>query len=840
MFPDDYANFDLLLLDLGDRCQARVVDSPAGQAATEFALPVVESGAPASAQALGQLLYAGAFGGDVGVLLTRSRDQAQATGKGLRIRLRIDPQSPALAALPWEYLYVDGWGTFPALSTQTPLVRYVELDQPERTAPATRPLRILAAIPSPADAAPLPVEKEWMRLQTAVAPLVADGSVVIERLAAPTLGALQDRLRAVDVHVLHFVGHGVFDVRRGEGGLLFENEQRQGQLVPAGQLAALLRDEGLHLVFLAACEGARTGPSDVFGGVATRLVQQAIPAVLAMQLPVSVQAASTLACEFYKAVAGGYPLDAAVAEARKKLYAAGEPREWGIPVLYLRTPEGGIFARPAQQEKAAAAGSWPLRGSLWLGAGLLGIALLAGFGSLLLSDWVEIRTSITIVIGVLASLLGFIGFSGDRRLGQQAAQFAARSRAAQVAISGLLVACVGLWVGVGWPILVADECGPLGCAPPGTQRFAIGEWKNLSPERANSLAWTESTRSVLYDKLGQVDGLQPVLVDARPAAGEAELGLDWWIEGNYQEIDAVQLSAELSGAGGNYQEAVRVRGVVNAEAGGVETQMLLMQDDLAREILSAFGITVTAVLSEAIHATPTDNPEALRLNNQAALLITQGDFAAAQPLLEAAIALDPDYASPHNNLGRMHSLQRNLDAALAQYEMAARLLPRNPTYPFNLGAVHERMGNLDAAVQAYALAIDLDPGYVKAFNNLGFTYLQMGQLQGAQDALERGLELAPEDPYLHKNLGRVRLEAGSAQEAVSALQTALDLSAALEEAARGRLQAEVLYHLALAYRAQNDAAAACAALAQQQGIASEADGEWTAAASTLAGELACH
>ena len=65
-------------------------------------------------------------------------------------------------------------------------------------------------------------------------------------------------------------------------------------------------------------------------------MQQGIPAVVAMQFEISDEAAIVIAHEFYTALAAGYPVDAALAEARKAAFTGGSSAEWGIPVLYLR------------------------------------------------------------------------------------------------------------------------------------------------------------------------------------------------------------------------------------------------------------------------------------------------------------------------------------------------------------------------------------------------------------------------------------------------------------------------------------------------------------------------
>src|SRR3990172_1190293 len=95
---------------------------------------------------------------------------------------------------------------------------------------------------------------------------------------------------------------------------------------------------------LNACEGARTSPTDPFAGVAATLIQQGIPAVVAMQFEITDDAAIQLAQEFYGSLADGYPAEAALSEARKAIFASGNKMEWGTPVLYLRSPDGRLFS----------------------------------------------------------------------------------------------------------------------------------------------------------------------------------------------------------------------------------------------------------------------------------------------------------------------------------------------------------------------------------------------------------------------------------------------------------------------------------------------------------------
>jgi formylglycine-generating enzyme required for sulfatase activity len=374
-----YANFDLLIDQAPNGYRARVIRSLTGETAVEFTLPFTddeladffwrsfgrgrhlgakpdgEGAAPVlDARGFGQRLYAAVFAGGVGVCLRRSLDKAQAQNQGLRIRLRLDPGVPALAELPWEYLFATDLDRFLALSDATPLVRYLEVAEGVEALRVAPPLAILAVIASPSDVTPLAVEEEWRRLQTALADLQARHLIHLERLNPATWPALQARLRQGPVHLLHFIGHGRFDSAAGTGGLIFENAAGHADEVSAGTLAMLLHDHAaLRLIFLNACEGARSGRSDSFAGVAQRLVRQGIPAVLAMQFPVSDAAAIALSQAFYSALADGYPADSALSEARKAIAAQGNPLEWGTPVLYSRSDDNRLIELPQGDRRAA-------------------------------------------------------------------------------------------------------------------------------------------------------------------------------------------------------------------------------------------------------------------------------------------------------------------------------------------------------------------------------------------------------------------------------------------------------------------------------------------------------
>ena len=257
--------------------------------------------------------------------------------------------------LPWEYLYDSSLERFFSHSTNTPIIRYLDLGQAIRPLAVTPPLNVLVMIASPRDFEALDVEAEWQKIESAVAGLRARGLIQLTRLPAATLSALQKQLRQEQYHIFHYIGHGGFDQQTQDGVLLLEDESGRSRLVNGNHLGTLLHDHpSLRLAVLNACEGARTTRSDPFAGVAQQLVRQGIPAVIAMQFEITDRAAIILAQEFYDALADGYPVDAALAEARKSIYTAGNDIEWGTPVLYLRAADGQLFDLRKWQAKPSA------------------------------------------------------------------------------------------------------------------------------------------------------------------------------------------------------------------------------------------------------------------------------------------------------------------------------------------------------------------------------------------------------------------------------------------------------------------------------------------------------
>jgi CHAT domain/TIR domain len=369
-------DFDVAIESLSGGYRTRVLASPAGEAYADFAFPFtdqdleilvlkvagsvgrarrqarrIESPERQMLETFGGRLFQTVFPGPVRDCLGRSRLVAEGRGAGVRIRLRLPGE---LANVPWEYLYDDQYG-FLCLSSETALVRYVDMPVPVRPLPISPPLRILAMIATPSDLPELEGEEEWAKLNTALGDLTGRGIVQVDRLAVGTLSALQRPLRLHDYHVLHFIGHGLYDEEAQDGALALEGADGRTRLVTGRDVGVMIRGHrSLRLVVLNACQGARSARDDPFGGVAQALVRQGVPAVIAMQFEISDPAALVFSQSFYQAIADGLPVDGATVEARRAIFAAGNEVEWATPVLYLRSPDGRVFSKNRHQPRQGA------------------------------------------------------------------------------------------------------------------------------------------------------------------------------------------------------------------------------------------------------------------------------------------------------------------------------------------------------------------------------------------------------------------------------------------------------------------------------------------------------
>lgn len=290
-----------------------------------------------------------------------------------RLRIRIASGVVALADLPWEYAYLrpkdtpagqPGMDGFLALDPRISLVRSELLaEEPKTLDPVdVRPLRLVALLASPKALPPLALDEEQAYLRKAVERI---GLLEAAYYPDATVDALEEALER-PVHVFHFSGHGVFEGRvtelfetlEGAGSIVLLGEEGAPYPFPAEKLALSLKARGVRLAVLGACHTGRRDETNAWTGVVPALVKKGdVPAVLGMQYTIKDSGAVQFSRKLYEALADGDTIDAAVTAGRRAIFnrSSDDDRDWGVPVLYLRTDRGVLFPPPA----AARAASWP-------------------------------------------------------------------------------------------------------------------------------------------------------------------------------------------------------------------------------------------------------------------------------------------------------------------------------------------------------------------------------------------------------------------------------------------------------------------------------------------------
>jgi hypothetical protein len=296
-----------------------------------------------TARDLGTRLFQTVFGGNVLAFWKQRLFRIQKT-KG-RLRLRLHLNDPELWDWPWELLCDPDRG-FPAVDPATPVVRYIEMAKPTPPLRVRPPLKVLVVTASPTGMSPIGVEDELGDLEKALTELCQENWVDLEVLLGVTGERLNQKLSERDFHVLHFIGHGAFDTKRGQGVIYLEKENGSPDPVDGQRLSAvLLVQSRLRLVILNACNGARGNQADPFASLAQSLVRSGLPAVIAMQSAVTDRAATTFARHFYRSLSQRKPVDRAVTDARRAMFFLGSG-EWGSPVLALHARDGRIIVPP--------------------------------------------------------------------------------------------------------------------------------------------------------------------------------------------------------------------------------------------------------------------------------------------------------------------------------------------------------------------------------------------------------------------------------------------------------------------------------------------------------------
>ncbi|MEC4819239.1 MAG: CHAT domain-containing protein [Scytonema sp. PMC 1069.18] len=273
----------------------------------------------------------------------------------LRVELDIDEQGmPEVAALPWEFMCLPEranlgtiWlATVPQLvfsrrRSQWIPAQPIQLKENEK-------LRIALVVSAPENLGKVEFEK----VQTALEKLATEQAQDIELLPVVKQASPEgvDDILAKKPHIFHFIGHGRLENENKQevGQIALLDDLDEAMWVDAGYFSDRFNRHRPGIVVLQACQGAMLSASQAFVGVASKVVQQNIPVVVAMQYEIPNSTAIRFTRRFYQELSKYKPVDIAAQEGRYAITLSAtqyRTRDFATPVIFMRVPNGYLFQK---------------------------------------------------------------------------------------------------------------------------------------------------------------------------------------------------------------------------------------------------------------------------------------------------------------------------------------------------------------------------------------------------------------------------------------------------------------------------------------------------------------
>jgi tetratricopeptide (TPR) repeat protein len=140
---------------------------------------------------------------------------------------------------------------------------------------------------------------------------------------------------------------------------------------------------------------------------------------------------------------------------------------------------------------------------------------------------------------------------------------------------------------------------------------------------------------------------------------------------------------------------------------------------------------------------------------------------------QRALALSPEHADAHNNLGvAFVALGRPVDA-IAHYRKAIVLNPSHCNAHSNLGTALVSLERFDEATRSYERALALNPHHADGHYNLAIALTAQGRSSDAMTCYEMALALRHDYTEAHNNLGNLLAAQGKTDAAIAHYQQAL-------------------------------------------------------------------
>ena len=173
-------------------------------------------------------------------------------------------------------------------------------------------------------------------------------------------------------------------------------------------------------------------------------------------------------------------------------------------------------------------------------------------------------------------------------------------------------------------------------------------------------------------------------------------------------------------------------------------------EQVVRFTLSPLPSSRRTVSSATVSAASGYKPDAkvLALYERAMKEISKKHNDAGERLLREAIAADPKYPAPLNDLGVLLMGKKNYEEASKVLKQAVEADPKSIHALLNLGITMNHLGKYEDAIAPLREAVRLEPGLVAAHLHLGIALVETDELVQA----DKELDLAAKSPNSDKSI----------------------------------------------------------------------------------------
>jgi tetratricopeptide (TPR) repeat protein len=151
---------------------------------------------------------------------------------------------------------------------------------------------------------------------------------------------------------------------------------------------------------------------------------------------------------------------------------------------------------------------------------------------------------------------------------------------------------------------------------------------------------------------------------------------------------------------------------------------------------------------------------------------------------QKALSIEPEDAYAYYNIGVIRQEQGKEEEATACFQKAVAIRPDYAEAHYNLGVVFKNQGLFGKSAASFQEALSIKPNYAKALTMLGNIFKEQGQLKDAADRYKQALVVKYDCADTLYNLGVLRKQQGRLDVAVDCCQKALAIKPDYAEAHR--------------------------------------------------------